>query len=73
MMPPQKWRHVIALTSLCELFAFQLTPRDIPDSMSAKMQNKVLKNKDKTKSLIGKLLQYTHPARAQCRMNIFKP
>ena len=73
MMPPQKWRHVIALTSLCELFAFQLTPRDIPDSMSAQMQNKVLKNKGKTKSLIGKLLQYKQPTLAQCGGNIFKP
>ena len=48
------------LTSLCELFGFQLTPRDVPDSMSAQIQNKVLKNKGKRKSLIGKhYLQYT--------------
>ena len=44
-----------ALTSLCELFAYQLTPRDVPDSMSAQIQNMVLKNKGKKKLPISKL------------------
>ena len=47
------------LTSLCELFGFQLTPRDVPDSMKGQMQNKILKNKGRKKSLFGELLQYT--------------
>ena len=42
------------LTSLCELFGFQLTPRDVPDSMSAQIQNTVLKKKGKKKLPISK-------------------